>query len=102
MVIIEIFGTGCDNCARLEARVRNAVERLGIKAEIVKVEDFETFIRRGISATPGMAIDGEIVTLGRVPTIKEIIEILTDRKSNTLKFDDTGHSNKDSKNSCGN
>lgn len=78
---IEIFGIGCGNCTLLETRTRKAVERLGIKAEILKVEDFETFIRRGITETPGMAIDGEIVSTGRVPTLEEINELLADRMS---------------------
>ncbi len=79
MVKIEIFGTGCENCRRLEANVRTAIGRLGIDAEIVKIEDFEAFIRRGITATPGMAIDHETVSLGRVPSVEEIIEMLRGR-----------------------
>jgi len=81
MIKIEIFGTGCESCARLEAKARSVVERLGIQAEIIKVEDFETFIQRGITATPGMAIDGEVVSLGRVPTAEEITKMLTDKKT---------------------
>lgn len=73
---IEIFGIGCKNCKRLEENAKLAISELGIHAEIIKVEDFEMFIRRGITATPGLAIDGEVVSLGRVPGVEEIKELI--------------------------
>ncbi|MBI0583204.1 MAG: TM0996/MTH895 family glutaredoxin-like protein [Methanomassiliicoccus sp.] len=81
MVKIEIFGLGCENCERLESRVKAAVEQLGIDANIEKIEDFETFVRRGITATPGLAVDENIFSLGRVPSVDEIIGML--RKKST-------------------
>lgn len=74
---VEVFGTGCANCKQVEENARKAGVKLGIDLEVVKVDDFETFIRRGITATPGMAINGEIVSLGRVPPVDEIVEMLT-------------------------
>ena len=73
---IEIFGVGCENCQRLEKNVRRAVREMGIRVEIDKIEDFETLLRRGITATPGLVIDGEIVLNGRVPHVDEIKEII--------------------------
>ncbi|MFA5311873.1 MAG: MTH895/ArsE family thioredoxin-like protein, partial [Methanomassiliicoccales archaeon] len=77
---IEIFGTGCANCARLERNVREVVAKLGIQADIFKIEDFETLIRRGITATPGLVIDDVIVSLGRVPQVAEIEEMIENVK----------------------
>lgn len=71
-----MFGTGCQNCRRVEANARQAVDELGMEAEIVKVEDFEDLIRRGITATPGLAINGETVSLGRIPSVEEIKETI--------------------------
>ena len=78
---IEIFGTGCENCKRLEKNVRGAVDELCLEAKIIKVTDFEAFIRRGIKATPGLAIDGEVVSMGRVPNVEEIREILEGKRT---------------------
>jgi small redox-active disulfide protein 2 len=75
-MIIEIFGIGCINCERLRKYVQQAVDELGVEAQIVKVEDFEVLIRRGITATPGLAIDGEIRSMGRVPNAEEIKEMI--------------------------
>ena len=86
---IEIFGTGCDNCQRLETKVRSAIKLLGIDADIEKIEDFETIIRRDISKTPGLAIDGKIVSLGRVPSVEEIIEMINGKDGNEIAPIDT-------------
>jgi small redox-active disulfide protein 2 len=75
-VIIEILGLGCSNCERLMNNVQRAVDELGIDAQIIKVEDFEMIIRRGITKTPGLVIDGEIRSMGRVPSVEEIKEMI--------------------------
>jgi small redox-active disulfide protein 2 len=75
-MIIEIFGLGCENCELLKNNVQRAVDALNIKAQIIKVEDFEMIIRKGITMTPGLVIDGEIRSMGRVPSVEEIKEII--------------------------
>ena len=64
-------------CKQVEKNVRVAVEELGPNIEVVKVEDFEELIRRGITMTPGLVIDGEIVAAGRVPAVNEIKDMLS-------------------------
>ncbi|MFW6040604.1 MAG: thioredoxin family protein [Thermoplasmatota archaeon] len=74
---IEIFGTGCRKCQRLEKHVEEAVDELSIKADIEKVEDISEIAERGVMKTPSLAIDGEVKISGRVPsknTIKELLK----------------------------
>ena len=73
---IEILGSGCAKCKSVEILVRNVVEELGINAEIVKVEDLQEIINRGIMMTPAIFIDGEAKIVGRVPTSDEIKKLL--------------------------
>ena len=75
-MIIEVFGTGCSNCEWLMKNAHTAVDELGIEAQIIKVDDFEMLIRKGITMTPGLVIDGEIRSMGRVPSVEEIKEML--------------------------
>lgn len=75
-MIIEVFGLGCSNCEQLANNAQRAVDELGIEAQIIKVEDFEMLIRKGITTTPGLVIDGEIRSMGRVPSVEEIKEML--------------------------
>jgi len=69
---IEILGTGCPNCKRLEANVIKAVEEKKVKAEIVKVTDITKIIEYGVMSTPAIVIDGEVKAYGRVADVKEI------------------------------
>lgn len=74
---IEVLGTGCAKCKRLEKNVREAVAELGADVEIVKIDDFDEIVKRGIMITPGLVLDGEIVAAGRVPGIEEIKGMIT-------------------------
>ncbi len=73
---IEILGKGCPKCKELEARAKKAVEELGIEAEVKKVNDVNVFARYGVFMTPGLVIDGEVKSAGRVPSLEEIKEWL--------------------------
>jgi small redox-active disulfide protein 2 len=73
---IEIFGSGCAKCKSVEKLVRNIVEELGIQADIVKVEDLQEIVNRGIMMTPAVFIDGEAKIVGRVPTADELKKLL--------------------------
>lgn len=69
---IEIFGTGCAKCNSTEKIIRKTVEELGVSAEIVKVEDLQEIINRGVMMTPAVFVDGEAKVVGRIPTLDEI------------------------------
>ena len=74
---IEVFGTGCAKCHLLEKHVAEAVRETGITAEVVKVDEIAAIMSRGIIFTPALAIDGETKVTGRVPSVKEIRDLLT-------------------------
>ena len=76
MVKIEVLGSGCANCIRLEQAARQAVEMAGVEAEIVKVTEYADIMARGVMSTPGLIIDGEVVSVGRVPSAGDIAEWL--------------------------
>ena len=70
---IEVLGPGCSNCVRLEANVREAVATAGTEAEVVKVTDYGEIMAYGIMSTPGLVIDGKVVSYGRVPSADDIV-----------------------------
>ncbi|MCY3413076.1 MAG: TM0996/MTH895 family glutaredoxin-like protein [Candidatus Heimdallarchaeota archaeon] len=73
---VEIFGKGCPNCERLAQNVMEASIQSGIKVNIDKITDVEQFAEHGVLKTPGLAIDGKLVSQGRVLPIGKIIELL--------------------------
>jgi small redox-active disulfide protein 2 len=72
MKTIEVLGSGCNNCKRVEANAREAVAMAGIEAVIVHVTDPREIVAHGILSTPGLVIDGRIVSYGRVPSAGDI------------------------------
>lgn len=74
---IQILGTGCAKCKSLEKMTREIVEKNEISAEITKVEDIMEIMEFNVMTTPAIVIDGKVVVKGRVPSEKELTEILT-------------------------
>lgn len=74
---IKILGTGCTKCISLEKLTRKVVEESGIEAKIEKVEDIMDIMAYGIMKTPGLVINGEVKVSGRIPSQKEITDLLT-------------------------
>lgn len=77
---IEIYGSGCANCQALESSVKKAVEELGVEAEIVKIKEMDKMFEAGITGTPGLAIEGEIKSMGRIPSVDEIKKWIESKK----------------------
>lgn len=73
---IKILGPGCHNCVTLERVTREAVETLGVDAEIEKVTDYAAIAGYGVMSTPGLVVDDEVVLYGRVPTARHVRELL--------------------------
>jgi small redox-active disulfide protein 2 len=76
MRMIEVLGPGCANCRRLEANAREALTMAGVEAEIRHVTDYREIAARGVLSTPGLVIDGRVVSTGRVPSAGDIAELL--------------------------
>ncbi len=73
---IKILGTGCPKCKTLEKLTREVVAETGIEANISKVEDIMQIMNYGVISTPALVIDEKVVLKGRVPSIKEIKNLL--------------------------
>ena len=73
---IKILGPGCYTCQALASRVELAVEQLGIEATVQHVHDYQEYATYGILFTPGLVIDGKLVSAGRVPTVKQLMALL--------------------------
>ncbi len=74
---IKVLGTGCPTCKALEKAIKDTVNELGIDATVTKEEDIMKIMEYGVMRTPGLVIDDKVVLSGRVPTSKELKELLT-------------------------
>ncbi len=75
---IEILGTGCAKCKALEENAKQAVAKSGKFAQIKKVEDITKIMEYGVMSTPGLVIDGKVVSTGKLLSVDEIIGLIGD------------------------
>ena len=74
---IEILGTGCAKCHKLDELVRETAKDAGVSAEITKVEDIKKIMTYGVMTTPALVIDGEVKVAGKIPAADQIKSWLT-------------------------
>jgi small redox-active disulfide protein 2 len=77
---IQILGTGCSKCKTLASNAEKAVKELGLEAQVEKVTGIQDILKFQILTTPGLAIDGQVKTAGRVPSTDEIKQLLIENK----------------------
>ncbi|RJP82714.1 MAG: thioredoxin family protein [Candidatus Zixiibacteriota bacterium] len=74
---IEILGVGCPNCKKAEEEVRKALTTVGLVEGqdfvIEKVTKPADIVARGVMMTPGVVVDGKVVSTGKVPKPGDVI-----------------------------
>jgi small redox-active disulfide protein 2 len=75
---IEVLGPGCRNCEVLYQNVIKALEIAGLKdqVQVEKIKEPQYFLKMGVFTTPGLVINGEVVSTARVLTTEQVLEIL--------------------------
>jgi small redox-active disulfide protein 2 len=73
---IKILGTGCARCHQLEKTAREVVKELGIDATIEEVKDFNKILAYNVLTTPGLVVNEQVVSSGKVPTKAEVTQLI--------------------------
>lgn len=73
---IEILGMGCPKCKQLYANVSAAVKESNITADVLKVEDIDKITEYGVMMTPALAIDGTVVSSGKLLNKDEVKRLI--------------------------
>lgn len=78
---IQILGTGCPKCKQLIQHAEEAVGQLGIDCQIEKVTEIDQILSFGVMMTPGLALDGKVVSSGKVLSVEKIRDLLDESVS---------------------
>ncbi len=73
---IKVLGPGCAKCKTTYSIVEKVIKESGLDVELSKVDDIMEMMNYNIMTTPAVVVDGEVKIKGRVPSEREIKEIL--------------------------
>ncbi len=68
MVHVQVLGPGCMNCEKLAAMCQDVIFENEIEGFVEKVTDRNKFGELGIWITPGLIINGKVISSGKIPT----------------------------------
>lgn len=69
---IKVLGPGCARCEKTEQLVKEAVAEAGVAAEVEKVTDVMKIAGYGVLGTPAVVVDGEVKSVGKIPSKEDI------------------------------
>ena len=69
---IKVLGPGCPKCQQTEKNVKEAVSESGVAANVEKITDTMAIAKHGVFGTPAIVVDGEVKSVGKIPTKDEI------------------------------
>lgn len=69
---VRILGTGCVSCNNLQKLVIEIMAARGLVADVFQVHDPDEIGRFGVLQTPALVINGQVKSVGRLPTRAEI------------------------------
>lgn len=75
-MIIKVLGTGCAGCKALFTTVQEAVNELGIDAEVIKEEDLMKIMEYNVMSLPALVVDEKVVSKGKKLSVEQVKELL--------------------------
>jgi len=70
---ITVFGSGCSNCNKTVELIDTVAKAVGAEVELTKETRLEAIMAAGVLSTPAVAIDGELIHSGSIPS-REAVE----------------------------
>jgi small redox-active disulfide protein 2 len=69
---IKVLGPGCPKCQQTEKIVKEALAEVGVEASVQKVTNTMEIAGYGVFGTPAVVIDGEIKSVGKIPSKNDV------------------------------
>ncbi len=77
---VQIIGPGCPRCDQLFERVVKVMTELNLAAAMEKVKDAKAIAATGVLVTPGLCINGKVVSSGQVPSEAKLKELINNAR----------------------
>ncbi|MGD9733924.1 MAG: thioredoxin family protein [Desulfamplus sp.] len=70
---IKVLGPGCAKCKKTEELVKQVLSEADVEASVEKVSDLMEIAGYGVFGTPAVVVNGEVKSVGKIPTKQEIL-----------------------------
>jgi hypothetical protein len=75
-LVIKVLGQGCNNCRELTQRIMDVMSELKLAGDLEHVTDIKAIARYGVLGSPGLIINGKVLSVGSVPGKKQLADWL--------------------------
>jgi small redox-active disulfide protein 2 len=69
---VRVLGPGCASCDQLYERLVKVLSRHQLAADLDHVKDLKEITAAGVVLTPGLMINGKVVSVGKVPSESQL------------------------------
>ena len=69
---IKVLRPGCPKCEQTDKMVKDALQEIGVAADVEKVTGTMDIAKYGVFGTPAVVVDGEVKSVGKVPSKEDI------------------------------
>lgn len=73
---IKVLGSGCATCHKLFENVKEAVNEMGLSADIEYITDMAKVMEYGVMSMPALVVDEKVISMGKLLKASEIIKLL--------------------------
>jgi len=75
---IKLLGIiGCPTCKKISTLIDKVVKENDLKIHVEKIYDMGKILKYDVVSMPGLVVDGNLKISGRIPTEKELKELLS-------------------------
>jgi small redox-active disulfide protein 2 len=72
MLDIKVAGPGCKNCLEVKVRVARVLSEMKVESTVRELKEYPDIAAAGIMMTPGLVVNGKIVSQGKIPSEEQI------------------------------
>ena len=73
-MIVKVLGAGCKKCVTLEQRLHEIKSKHQLDFEVEKVTRLEDIMAYGVMMTPGLVVNEQVKSYGKLPGDTEILK----------------------------
>ena len=73
---VKVLGSGCKNCHTLYSNAQQAVQAMGLDAQLDYVTDMAQIAAYGVMRMPALVIDERVVSMGVVCRQEDVVRLL--------------------------